>query len=174
MFIRMGGKDTQSLEDLALQERVLGDYGGQLASFEWVFSPRGKDGRPMPLFDRRTGTIDPEVAEYWEKHYDIANLLRTNWKKIGPLLNGKIHLTVGTADTFHLDAPARLLEQTINDLGGKASFTYLEGRTHFDLYQGGLSERIAREMYAVARPGGNRAQLRRDHPPRTSVVRHAD
>jgi hypothetical protein len=168
MFIRMGGKDTQSLEDLALQEGVLGDYGGQLASFEWVFSPRGKDGRPMPLFDRRTGTIDPEVAEYWEKHYDIANLLRTNWKKIGPLLNGKIHLTVGTADTFHLDSPARLLEQTIKDLGGKASFTYLEGRTHFDLYQGGLSERIAREMYAVARPGGNRAQLRRDHPPRPS------
>ncbi len=168
MFIRMGGKDTQSLEDLALQEHVLGEYGGQLASFEWVFSPRGKDGRPMPLFDRRTGTIDPEVAEYWEKHYDIANLLRTNWKKIGPLLNGKIHLTVGTADTFHLDAPARLLEQTIKDLGGKASFTYLEGRTHFDLYQGGLSERIAREMYAVARPGGNRAQQRWDHPPRPS------
>jgi hypothetical protein len=164
MFIRMGGKDTQSLEDLALQERVLGEYGGQLASFEWVFSPRGKDGRPMPLFDRGTGTIDPEVAEYWEKHYDIANLLRTNWKKIGPLLNGKIHLTVGTADTFHLDAPARLLEQTIKDLGGKASFTYLEGRTHFDLYKGGLSERIAREMYAVARPGGDSAQGRPSHP----------
>jgi hypothetical protein len=74
MFIRMDGKDTQSIEDLAKQERVLGDYGGQLASFEWVFSPRGKDGRPMPLFDRDTGKIDPEVAAYWEKHYDIANL----------------------------------------------------------------------------------------------------
>ena len=152
MFIRMGGKDTQALGDLAQQERVLGDYGGQLASFEWVFSPRGKDGRPIPLFDRDSGAIDPEVAEYWEKHYDIANLLRTNWKKIGPLLYGKIHLTVGTADTFHLDKPARLLEQTIKDLGGKASFTYIEGRSHFDLYQGGLSERIAKEMYAVARP----------------------
>jgi hypothetical protein len=152
MFIRMDGKDTQSMEDLAKQERVLGDYGGQLASFEWVFSPRGKDGRPMPLFDRDTGNIDLEVAAYWEKHYDIANLLRTNWKKVGPLLNGKIHMTVGTADTFHLDESARLLEQTIKDLGGKASFTYPEGRNHFDLYQGGLAEKIAREMYAVARP----------------------
>ena len=55
MFIRMGGRDTQSLGDLARQERVLGDYGGQLASFEWVFSPRGQDGRPMPLFDRDSG-----------------------------------------------------------------------------------------------------------------------
>jgi hypothetical protein len=80
------------------------------------------------------------------------------------LRNGKIHLTVGTADTFHLDAPARLLDQTIKDLGGKASFAYLEGRTHFDLYQGGLSERIAREMYAVARPDGDRARLGRGQP----------
>jgi hypothetical protein len=152
MFIRMGGRDTQSLGDLARQERVLGDYGGQLASFEWVFSPRGEDGRPMPLFDRDSGAIDPEVAAYWEKHYDIARLLRANWTKLRLLLNGKIHLTVGTADTFHLDEPARLLEQTIKDLGGKASFTYVEGRSHFDLYQGGLSERIAKEMYAVARP----------------------
>jgi hypothetical protein len=152
MFIRMQGNDTQSMEDLAKQERVLGDYGGQLASFEWVFSPRGKDGRPMPLFDRNTGNIDPEVAAYWEKHYDIANLLRTNWRTLGPLLNGKIHMTVGTADTFHLDESAHLLEQTIKDLGGKASFTYPEGRTHFDLYQGGLTEKIAKEMYAVARP----------------------
>ena len=156
MFIRMNGKDTQSMEDLARQERVLGDYGGQLASFEWVFSPRGKDGRPMPLFDRDTGNIDSEVAAYW-KHYDIANLLRMNWKKVGPLLNGKIHMTVGTADTFHLDESARLLEQTIKDLGGKASFTYPEGRNHFDLYQGGLTEKIAKEMYAVARPARSHA-----------------
>lgn len=151
-FIRMGGKDTQTLEDLAHQEHVLGDYGGQLSSFEWVFGPRGQDGRPMPLFDRDSGAIDAEVAEYWETHYDVASLLRKNWKKLGPLLNGKIHYTVGTADTFHLDEPARLLEQTIKDLGGKATFTYVEGRSHFDLYQGGLSERIAKEMYAVARP----------------------
>ena len=152
MLIRMAGKDVQSLQDLAMQERVLGDYSGQLASFEWVFSPRGKDGRPMPLFNRDTGEIDPEVAAYWHEHYDIAYLLRTHWKEIGPLINGKIHLTVGTQDTFHLDEPARLLDQTIKDLGGKADFTYLQGRTHFDLYQGGLQEKIANEMYKVARP----------------------
>jgi hypothetical protein len=154
MFVLMGGKDTQSIEDLARQERVLGDYGGQLASFEWVFSPRGKDGRPMALFNRDTGAIDPDVAAYWEAHYDIASILRTNWKKIGPSVNGKIHVTVGTADTFHLEEPAHLLEQTIHDLGGQATFTYMDGRSHFDLYQGDLAERIANEMYAVARPGG--------------------
>jgi hypothetical protein len=164
MFIRMEGSDTQSMEDLARQERVLGDYGGQLASFEWVFSPRGKDGRPMPLFDRDTGKIDPEVAAYWEAHYDVANLLRTNWKTLGPLLNGKIHMTVGTADTFHLDESARLLEQTIKDLGGKASFTYPEGRNHFDLYRGGLTEKITKEMYAVARPASGHAIASEQRP----------
>lgn len=152
MLIRRGGADVQSVQDLAIQERVLGDYSGQLASFEWVFSPRDKDGRPMPLFDRDTGKVDPEVAAYWEDNYDIAHLLRTNWSKIGPQLNGKIHLTVGTADTFHLDEPARLLQQTIKELGGNASFTYMEGRSHFDLYKDGLSVQIANEMYAVAKP----------------------
>lgn len=165
MFIRMDGKDTQAMEDLAKQERVLGDYSGQLASFEWGFSPRGKDGRPMPLFDRDTGNIDPEVAAYWEKHYDIANLLRTNWKKVGSLLNGKIHMTVGTADTFHLDESARLLEQTIKNLRGNASFTYPEGRSHFDLYQGGLVEKIAKEMYVVARPASGHIVAAHQRPP---------
>jgi hypothetical protein len=108
------------------------------------------------------------VAEYWEQHYDIANILRENWNKIGSSLNGKIHLTVGTADTFHLDESARLLQQTIQDLGGNASFTYFEGRSHFDLYQDGLLEQIAKEMYALARPNGN-SQLRRHSSPATTT-----
>jgi hypothetical protein len=140
-----------SLEQFAKMERVMGDYGGQMASFEYVFSPRGEDGRPMQLFDRDTGDINRDVAKAWEK-YDVAKILRDHWKELAPNLNGKIHLTVGTADTFHLDEPARLLEQTIKDLGGKATFTYIPGRTHMDLYEGGLEEKIAKEMYAVARP----------------------
>ena len=158
MLIRMDGQDVESWEDLARQERVTGDYGGQMASFEWVFSPRADDGRPRPLFDRDTGVIDTQVADYWEKNFDIAQRLRTNWKTIGPLLNGKIHLTVGTQDTFHLDESARALEETIKQLGGKATFTYLEGRTHFDLYKDGLEEKIAGEMYAVARPAVKKAK----------------
>lgn len=105
----------------------------------------------MQLFDRDTGEINREVANAWEK-YDVARILREHWKELAPNLNGKIHLIVGTADTFHLDEPARLLEQTIKELGGKASFTYVPGRTHMNLYEGGLQDRIAKQMYAVARP----------------------
>ncbi len=151
-LVRMGNEEVMSLEDYVHQERVLGPYGGQMASFEWVFSFRGSDGRPQPLFDRATGVIDPEVAKAWEK-YDIAEILRKNATRLRPLLQNKIHLTVGTADTFHLDKPARLLEQTMKQLGIKATFTYLPGRSHFDLYKNGLEQQIGHEMEETAERG---------------------
>ncbi|HEY6251363.1 MAG TPA: alpha/beta hydrolase-fold protein [Candidatus Angelobacter sp.] len=157
MLVRMEGHDVMTLEEYARQETVLGDYGGQISSFDWVFSPRGKDGRPEHLFDRATGVVDPEVAKAWEK-YDIAEVLRRHAARLRPLLQDKIHLTVGTADTFHLDGPAHLLDATMKELGIRATFTYLEGRTHFDLYQGGLTEKIANEMEKVARPQGTGKQ----------------
>ena len=57
MLVRVDGRDVVSLENYAKLEAVLGDYGGQFASFEWVFSPKGIDRRPMPLFDRATGDV---------------------------------------------------------------------------------------------------------------------
>lgn len=152
-LVRMGGRVVETLQDYAHQEEVLGAYGGQFASFEWVFSPRGADGRPEPMFDRKTGEINRTVADEWEQHFDISRRLRTESKGLAPALKGKIHIIVGTADTFYLDGPVRLLEKAIAPLGYDAHFTYLEGRTHFDLYQGGLEEKIAKEMYDVARPG---------------------
>ena len=143
----------ESLEDFAQQERVLGSYGGQMSSFEAVFSPRGADGRPMQLFDRETGDVNPEVAKAWER-YDIATILRHNWATLGPKLKGKIHLIVGADDTFHLEESAHLLEDTIKQLGGKPDFRYIPGGTHFNLYRNGLADQIAIEMYKVARPGG--------------------
>ncbi len=150
MLVRANGKEVESLRDYAQQERALGEYGGQFASFEWVFSPRGPDGRPLPLFDRATGEIDPEVAAAWEK-YDIARILRDNWQTLGPRLKGKIHVFVGTADSFHLEASVRLLQQDLQRLGSDAQFTYLPGRTHFDLYCCGLGQQIAKQIYDRAR-----------------------
>jgi enterochelin esterase-like enzyme len=150
-LVRFKGREIMTLEDYVQLERVEGPYGGQFASFEAVFSPRGQDGQPMPLFDRDTGRIDPFVQKSWER-YDISRLLRTNWATLGPRLRGKIHVTVGTVDTFHLEAPVYMLRDTLKELGSDAKFEFIEGRDHFDLYEGGLEARIAREMYAVARP----------------------
>jgi len=156
-MLRDHGQPKATMQQLAQSELVLGDYGGQLASFEWVFSPRGLDGRPAQLFNRATGEIDPTVAGYWRSHYDIVERLNADWKTIGPDLKGKIHLSVGTDDTFYLDGAAHSLQSTLDRLGGQAEFTFLPGRSHFDVYAVGqdryaLLDRIAAEMYRVARP----------------------
>lgn len=144
-----------TIEAFAKQEAVLGDYGGQMASFEWVFSPRADDGRPTPLFDRATGTIDRAVADHWTSRFDICRLLTARAEELAPQLRGKLRFIVGTADTFYLDRPLRRLEEALMPLGYDAKFTYIPDRNHFDLYDGGLLTRIAAEMYAVARPRAN-------------------
>jgi len=156
-LIRDQGKVIADVETFAKLERVLGPYGGQLASFEWVFSPRGADGRPLPMFDRDTGKVDPAVVAYWREHYDIAARVAAQWPALKPDLDGKIHLIVGTADTFYLDGSARRFQAVLNGLHAKSDFRYLDGRTHFDLYKEGednnaLLKKIAWEMYSVARP----------------------
>jgi hypothetical protein len=166
-IMRDHGKVMATFEQFAKNEAVLGPYGGQMASFEWVFSPRGIDGRPAQLFDRETGDVHPEVIEYWRDHYDLAHIVKATWGQRGPLLRGKIHVFVGTADTFYLDQAAHKMEAVLKDLGADAHFTYIPDRTHFDLYttfpagagsngdRRGLFMQIGAEMYAVARPGSH-------------------
>jgi hypothetical protein len=156
-ILRDHGQPRATMQQLAGLELVLGDYGGQLASFEWVFSPRGPDGQPQQLFNRSTGKIDPDVAAYWRSHYDIVEYLNTNWKTIGLDLRGKVHLIVGADDTFYLDGAAHSLELALNQLHGEPHFTFLPGRSHFNVYVEGddrwaLFDKIAAEMYRIARP----------------------
>ena len=152
------GEMLVSIEDFTRREVVLGEYGGQLASFEWVFSPRGAGGLPVPMFDRTTGAVDTAVIAYWKEHYDVAEHLRRHWPELRRDLDGKVHLTVGSADNFSLDGGAHRLEATMKGLGARTDFRYVEGRGHFDLYtvgddRWGLYKAIAWEMYALARPG---------------------
>lgn len=156
-LVRDKGKVLASFEAFAKLERVLGEYGGQMASFDWVFSPRGADGRPMPMFDRDTGAVDPAVVAYWHDHYDIAHRVQANWPSVKPDLDGKIHLIVGTADTFYLDGAAHKLKAVLDGLGATSDIRFLPGKTHFDLYAQGndrsaLLKQISWEMYAIARP----------------------
>jgi hypothetical protein len=106
--------------------------------------------------------VDAQVVAYWRDHYDLAHIVATTWAERGPRLRGKIHVIVGTADTFYLDGSAHKLDAVLQGLDAQAHFTFLADRTHFDLYatevdgkedRGGLLNAIAAEMYAVARPG---------------------
>lgn len=159
-LVRDHGKVLATFEDFAKQEEVLGSYGGQIASFEWVFSPRGADGEPLEVFDRKTGEIHPEVVAYWRDHYDLAHIVAKDWSTRGRDLRGKIHLIVGTADTFYLDGAAHRLDAVLQGLHADAHFTYRENRTHMDLYEESgdhmaLMDEIAEQMYGVARPAAH-------------------
>ncbi len=125
-------------------EVVLG-RGGQLGSFEAVFSPRGPDGRPKQLWDRRTGTIDPDVAKRWET-YDINLVLKRNWSVLGPKLKGKLHVYTGEKDTFYLEGAVRLLKGTLAELGSDAVIEIMPGHDHGSLLNRALYDRIAKEM----------------------------
>jgi S-formylglutathione hydrolase FrmB len=157
-LVRDHAKVLASFADFARQESVEGDYGGQMSSFDWVFSPRGADGRPEPMFDRSSGQVDPAVVAYWRDQYDIAYRVARDWPALRRDLDGKIHLIVGTDDTFYLDGAAHRLKTVLDGLGAKSDFRFLPGRTHMDLYEmngdsRGMLKAIAWEMYAVARPG---------------------
>jgi S-formylglutathione hydrolase FrmB len=151
-LVRENGRVVATIQQFATLESVLGPYGGQFASFDWVFSPKGPDGAPLEMFDRNTGEVSPSVMEGW-KRYDIALTIANNWRRLAPNLNGKIHMYVGTADTFYLDGSAHKLDAVLKQVGANAEVLFLKGRTHFDVYRvgndpTGLFRTIAQQMYA--------------------------
>ncbi|HVU88517.1 MAG TPA: alpha/beta hydrolase [Pirellulales bacterium] len=123
--------------------------GGQLRSFEAVFSPRGADGLPQKLWDRQTGQIDPVVAKSWEK-YDIRLILERNWPTLGPRLAGKLNIITGELDTFYLDGAVRKLKVSLETLGSDAIVEILPGKGH-SLRNREIEQRIVREMSAKFR-----------------------
>jgi S-formylglutathione hydrolase FrmB len=126
----------------------------QFDTYDEVFSPRRSNGYPAPLFDRKTGVIDPSVAAYWEQHYDITHLLEERWEQLGPKLAGKIHVFVGTQDTFHLDGPVRRMQFALALLGSDAEFGFAPGADHWTVFswQGGLIGYAMGEMSSKVPP----------------------
>jgi len=102
--------------ELALGDR--GRSGEQWDIWQAVYSPVGPDGYPQAIFDKETGEIDHKVAEYWKEHYDLDAILARDWAKLGPELQGKLHIYVGSDDTYMLnDAVYRMedfLKSTTN------------------------------------------------------------
>jgi hypothetical protein len=76
--------------------------GGQWGAWNAAYGPRGDDGRPVPLWDPRTGVINRAAVAHW-KAYDLRQVLEQNWEELGPRLQGKIHIWVGDADDCFLN-----------------------------------------------------------------------
>ena len=108
------GHVSITLEQMGRKELVLGDKsrsGQQWDIWEAVYSPVGADGYPRRIWDKRTGTIDRDVAAYWREHYDLGDILRRDWTRgLGKKLAGKLSIYVGDMDNYYLNDAVYLVE----------------------------------------------------------------
>jgi hypothetical protein len=107
------GELAATIEDANYMELALGTNsrsGGQWDIWQAVYSPVGSDGYPKPIWDKVTGKIDRSVADYWKEHYDLGYILKRDWARLGPKLEGKIHIYVGEADNYFLNNAVYLVE----------------------------------------------------------------
>jgi len=123
--------------------------GEQIDIFEAVFGPISENGYVKPLFDKRTGVIDHDVADYWREHFDIRHYLETNWSRLGPKLKGKLHIYIGDMDTYYLNNAVVLLEE------------FLEGTT--DPYYEGEVKYADRQPHCWGPRGRELLDLMADH-----------
>jgi len=94
-------------------ELVLGDKsrsGQQWDIWEATYSPLGDDGYPQRIWDKYTGVINHDVANYWKENYDLRHILERDWSKLGPKLQGKIHIYCGDMDNYYLNNAVYLME----------------------------------------------------------------
>jgi enterochelin esterase-like enzyme len=120
------GDPMVMMEEFIRYENVLGpsntylNSGGQICAHTALYSPKGNNGLPAPLFDPVTGEIDHVVAEHWKK-YDLKIHLRENWSEIGPRLQGKIWIWMGDMDHFILNPATRALDEYLRSASDPAS-----------------------------------------------------
>ncbi|MES1214388.1 MAG: hypothetical protein ABUT20_02630 [Bacteroidota bacterium] len=113
------GHVSTTLKELNQLELALGDKtrsGEQWDIWEAVFSPVGKDGYPARIWDKKTGVINKDVAEYWKEHFDLTHIIQRDWPKFGDKLKGKIHLYVGDMDNYYLNDAVYSAEDVLKKL----------------------------------------------------------
>ncbi len=110
---RPDGNITTMMKDENWYELVVGDSGrsgGQWDIWQATYSPVGAGGYPAPIWNKVTGVIDHQVADYWKQHYDLRNILQTNWSTLGPKVADKINVYVGAMDTYYLNMGVHMLD----------------------------------------------------------------
>ena len=123
-----------SLRDNIAYEAALGDHGRSGEQFDiWqaVYSPVGADGYPQSIFDKTTGKIDHATAAYWREHYDLNAKLQREWDTLGPKVQGKLHIYVGSDDTYFLNDAVYLLEDFLKQTGTPGHGVPYEGEVSY-------------------------------------------
>lgn len=132
MMRTVEGQVVVTMREMTRLEEVLGSRGRsgqQFAAWEAVYGPVGADGHPKPLWDRKTGQIDHDVATWMRDHgYDLRYYAEKNWDRISPQLAGKIHIYCGDMDNFYLNVAVSRMEKFLKRAKPAARATVQYGR----------------------------------------------
>jgi hypothetical protein len=155
----VNGETIYTVRHECLVERVLGRGDRwELSGKDWcawnaTFGPRGDDGRPIPLWNGKSGKIDRSVLDHWKK-YDLRLVLQNNWKTLGPKLRGKLRIWVGEGDDYFLNNAVHLLDSFLKtakpEYDGK--ITYAIGKGHG--WKGLTEKEMMKEMADAIERGG--------------------
>lgn len=124
------GQVQWTLRQLSLFEEVLGTRGRsnyQLEGWEAIYGPLDAEGYPRPLWNKLTGTIDREVANYYRDNgYDLRDFAERNWATLGPKVAHKLHFFAGDMDDFYLNLAVYRFETFLKGAtpGKEVPFTY--------------------------------------------------
>src|SRR6266513_1880960 len=125
----MFGGSTGGWEVLATQIFYPDDYNGA-----WAACPDAVDFRMYEVIN----IYDEKNAFYnngdWKKtphadgrdYYDLRYILERDWATLGPKLTGKLHIYVGTMDTWHLNNAVYLMEEFLNKAKSPAANAVVE------------------------------------------------
>lgn len=141
---RRGDRPMVWYRDFSAMEDVLGP-GGQLRSFEAVFSSLDNKGLPAKCWDRSTGAVNADVARQWQR-FDISRFIRQHGQHLQNKLANKIHIHMGTLDTFYLNGAVPLLADRLAAAMIPATIEMHPGKDHFNLMTPELAARIFEEM----------------------------
>lgn len=170
------GQVLVTMRQLSQLEAVLGSKGRsgqQLDIWQAAYGPAGEDGYPKSLWDKLTGEIDHEVAEYMKKRFDLRHYLEEHWAEIGPKLVGKLHISCGDMDNFYLNEAVyemeNFLERTKNPYYA-GSFQYGRPRrghgwTPYNTEPGSLEREMSANITKSVPKGENTSQWKYKETP---------
>ena len=156
------GQVTWSLRQMSLFEEVLGTKGRanyQLEGWEAIYGPVDADGYPKPLWNKITGTIDREVANYMKENgFDLREYAQRNWATLGPKVAHKLHFFSGDMDDFYLNLAVYRFEDFLKstELGKNVPFTYgrpMKGHSWHAFTWAEMVRRMAAHVQKNAPPG---------------------
>jgi enterochelin esterase-like enzyme len=99
--------------------------GQQWGAWNALYSPKGTDGLPVPIFDPITGKVNEIAAENWKK-YDLLLHAKNNWSELGPKVAGKVNIWMGDMDNYYLNNAMRDFDDYMKSTSNPASDASIE------------------------------------------------